>query len=1098
MKRSLSLVTLGVLVTLLTATTAWAQATAQMSGTVTDDTGGVLPGVTVTATQTNQGLTRVAVTDGTGTYVLTNLPTGPYQIEVGLQGFQTYVQTGIVLQVGDTASIDAELGISALQETITVEAAAPLVDVQSAGIGEVVSQETIVSLPLQGRNVTDLLVLAGAAVQTGQAGNRQMAGGVNIVVAGGLSTGVAYTLDGANHNNPLDNRNLPLPFPDALQEFRVATGGLEAGQGMHSGASVNAVTKSGTNRFSGNAFEFLRDARFNSPEHFAPIGDDGEQADDGLRRNQFGGTLGGPIVADRVFFFGAVQRTMTDQTPTAAEAFVPSPAMLAGDFTTFASSQCQSRNITLRAPFVNNRVALADLSPAGLAIASRLPSTSDPCGLIRYQEQQNTRQYQAVGKVDANLNANNTLFARYIITSFKVDGAFANSPDNVLTADTPGQDQQSNTTTVGYTAVMGNNAVNGLRFAFNKNTVIRLSVPYFDNSDVGINAFNYSPVKEMALSVDGGFELGGGGSTTYRGFTDAWEVADDYTTILGSHQMSFGGSFSSWSSDQESHARSPGQFDIEGDITGLGLADLLIGGVTALEHGGPSGSEMTQVYMGTYVADTWRASDRVTVNLGLRWEPFFGQQMSAGEVAVWSRANFDAGTRSTVFNNAPAGLLYPGDAGFPSGKSGIEKQWMNFSPRAGVAWDASGDGRTAVRASYSLAYDFPTAEINFINATSPPFGNRLKIDDPPGGLDDPYGHFPGGDPHPIITGPDITYPPFGAIGTIDPNVNSPRVQSWNLTVEQQVGDAWQVAASYLGRYSDRLWGTVEENPGVYTGGRPSKRNLNTRRVLYRANPAEGQFISNLNVYTDIGQQEYRGLKLSVRRRAATGVSLSGNYTWGYCFGNRNAAGFLQLNDTYKIADNPGYDKGNCAGNRTHVGNVTLGYTTPEVDSAAMRALVSNWRVSGVLQARSGSWFTVDLGTRGDVRGTGIRSQRVNQVSDDVYGPGADRSNFGGEPRERINNYWNRDAFETPAFGTYGDHVANSLLGPMFWNVNLALSKLVGFGANQQVELRVEAFNLFNTFNWGNPQDQFTSGAFGRISSQAGDPRILQFGIKYAF
>ena len=1098
MKRSLSLVTLGVLVTLLTATTAWAQATAQMNGTVSDDTGGVLPGVTVTATQTDQGVTRVAVTDGTGTYVLTNLPTGPYQIEVGLQGFQTYIQTGIVLQVGDSASINVSLGLSTLEETITVEAAAPLVDVQSAGIGEVVSQETIVSLPLQGRNVTDLLVLAGAAVQTGTAGARQMAGGVNISVAGGLSTGVAYSLDGANHNNPLDNRNLPLPFPDALQEFRVATGGLEAGQGMHSGASVSAVTKSGTNRFSGNAFEFLRDARFNSPEHFAPLEDDGTQADDGLNRNQFGGTLGGPIVPNRAFFFGAIQRTRTNRTPTAAEATVPTAAMLAGDFTTFASSQCNRRAVTLRAPFVNNMLAPEDFSPAGRAVAARLPSTTDPCGTLRYQREQNDREYQAVGKVDINANANNTFFVRYIITNFQRDGAFANSPDNVLTADIPARDQQSNTTTAGHTLVMGNNAVNGLRFAFNRNTVIRTSTDYFENSDVGIKAFNYAPTKEMALSVDGAFELGGGGSATYQGFTDAYEVADDFTVIRGSHQLSFGGSFSRWSSDQESHARSPGQFDIEGDITGLGLADLLTGAVVSLEHGGPSGADMTQVYMGTYAADTWRASDRVTVNLGLRWEPFFGQQMTEGEVAVWSRENFDNLVRSTVFRNAPVGLLYPGDAGFPEGKSGIEKQWLNFSPRVGVAWDASGDGRTAVRASYSLGYDFPTAEFNFINATSPPFGNRLRIDNPPGGLDDPYGHFPGGDPHPIITGPDITYPLGGAIGTIDPNINSPRVQTWNATVEQQFGDAWQVAVSYLGRYSDRLWGTVEENPGTFTGGRPSSRTLARRRVLFLQNPDEAKFFSNVNVYTDVGEQEYRGLKLSVRRRAATGVSLSGNYTRGYCFGNRSATGFLQLNDTYKIADNPGYDKGNCAGNRRHIGNVTVGYTTPEVDSAAMRAVVSNWRVSGVLQARSGSWFTVDLGTRGDVAGTGIRSQRVNQISDDVYGPGADRSNFGGEPQERINNYWNADAFETPAFGTLGDHVLNSLEGPMFWNVNLALSKLVGFGANQQLELRLETFNLFNTFNWGPPQDQLTSSRFGRIQSQAGAPRIFQFGIKYAF
>ena len=303
MKRNLSEVCLGVLVVLLAGTTAWAQATAQMSGTVTDDTGGVLPGVTVEVTQTDTGLTRVAVTDGTGTYVLTNLPVGPYQVEATLAGFQTYVQTGIVLQVGDLAVIDAALGISALQETVTVEAAAPLVDVQSAGIGEVTQNEEILALPLNGRNPVELIALAGAALNVRNSSARSMTGGIAVSVAGGLSAGVAFILDGAIHNNPHNNQNLPFPFPDALQEFRVATGGLSAENGVHSGAVVNAVTKSGTNRFSGNLFEFLRDKRFNSPEHFAAIGADGEQQDDGLNRNQYGGTVGGPIVENRVFFF---------------------------------------------------------------------------------------------------------------------------------------------------------------------------------------------------------------------------------------------------------------------------------------------------------------------------------------------------------------------------------------------------------------------------------------------------------------------------------------------------------------------------------------------------------------------------------------------------------------------------------------------------------------------------------------------------------------------------------------------------------------------------------------------------------------------------
>ena len=263
MKRLLKYLSLGTLILLLTAGSVAAQATAQLSGTVRDESGAVFPGATVTVTQTDTGFARTVVTDGSGSYAIPNLPTGPYRLEVSLSGFRTYEQTGIVLQVAAAPVINTILAVGSVEETVSVEAAAPLVDVRSAGISAVVENERIMELPLQGRQVTDLLVLAGAAVQTGIP-QRGVPGGVSISVAGGLPFGVAYMLDGATHNNPQTNANLPLPFPDALQEFRVATSGLSAENGMHSGASVNAVTKSGTNRLTGSAFEFLRDRRFNA------------------------------------------------------------------------------------------------------------------------------------------------------------------------------------------------------------------------------------------------------------------------------------------------------------------------------------------------------------------------------------------------------------------------------------------------------------------------------------------------------------------------------------------------------------------------------------------------------------------------------------------------------------------------------------------------------------------------------------------------------------------------------------------------------------------------------------------------------------------
>src|SRR5258705_4642061 len=405
MGRFLGNLSLGALALLLTAASASAQlSTAELSGRVTDTSGAVLPGVTVTMTQTDTQATRTAITDADGTYVISNLPTGPYRLEVSLQGFRSYVQNGIVLQVGATPTINVPLELGNVADTITVEGAAPLIDVKSSGIRDVVENERIVELPLQGRQVTDLIVLAGGAVNTGNPNSRNFGGcescggkAVNIAVAGGLNFGVAYLLDGAIHNDPQNNANLPLPFPDALQEFSVATSGLSAQNGMHSGASVNAVTKSGTNSFHGNAFEFLRDHRFNATNPFAAINPaTGKRRDDGLLPNQFGGTMGGPIVQNKLFFFGAYQGTATRQTPAANIAFVPTAGMLAGDFAAFASPACNGgRPVTLRAPFVNNQIAPSAFSPAALNLARLLPETTDPCGQVTYRNQDDDNSRQA-------------------------------------------------------------------------------------------------------------------------------------------------------------------------------------------------------------------------------------------------------------------------------------------------------------------------------------------------------------------------------------------------------------------------------------------------------------------------------------------------------------------------------------------------------------------------------------------------------------------------------------------------------------------------------------------------------------------------------
>jgi len=1100
---------------LLSSAVAWAQlSTAQLSGRVADESGAVLPGVTITVTQTETGFTRSGVTDGDGAYVLSNLPLGPYRLEVMLQGFRTYVQTGIVLQVGATPVINAVLSVGALEESVTVEGAAPLVDVQSPGISDVVRNEEILALPLNGRNAVELVTIAGAAVQVTNAPSRAVPGGMGISVAGGQAFGVAYLLDGAMHNNPQDNMNYPFPFPDALQEFSVATSGLNAQHGMHSGAAVNAVTKSGTNRFAGNAFEFLRDHRFNATNPFAQIGPDGTRVDDGLKRNQFGGTLGGPIVPNRLFFFGAYQGTTVRQQPAANIARVPTAAMLAGDFTTVTSPACNNgRQLTLRGGFVNNRVDPAQFSRAALNMMKFLPTTTDPCGEVIYSQRKDGNEGQYLGRVDYQRTADDTWFARYMATSVSNpspvrDGDSALSLyDAANNTGLQGRDGLVQSLAIGDTHVFGANTVNSLRFVFNR-AAVRLFVPdLFDPYDLGSDVFSYSP-HVMWVRVQGAFEAQNLGPSQFR--TNASQISEDFTMVRGAHQISVGGSAAYWKYYFETQARSGGFWIFTGQLTGLGLGDLLMGRVGRLEHGGPAILPMDQWYVGLYAQDTWRASPRVTINGGLRWEPYFGQNVTSGAVYNFSRENFRTNARSQTFVNAPAGLIYPGDPGFPPGQRGLYAQWLNFSPRVGIGWDVAGDGRTAVRASYGLTYDFPNAEYQLINANSPPYGNRSIVEDPPGGFDRPYAHL-GGDPHPIRTHRETQFLPFGAYGATDPHINSPRIQQWNVTVERQLGTVWQVAASYIGSHTDRLWGQVAVNPGVFLGLGPctlqgvfyptctTNANLNQRRVLSLSgeNPASARLIGNMDIHQAVGTQDYRGLKLSFQRRAAAGLSLSGNYTVSRCFGDATpqTGGFPQIANGFTDPTNFAFDRGLCDQDRTHIGVFVAGVQTPQVAAGALRGALSDWRLSGILSARSGPPLNVVAGQ--DRAFSGIQNQRVDQVLANPYGS------------KTLNNWLNPEAFALPAPGTLGSFRRNSLRAPAYWSVDLAISRIVPLGLSRTLELRVETFNLFNTFNWGSPiagpvqngrltDTNFSSPAFGRVTSMAGTPRVMQFGLKYGF
>src|SRR5215813_7114462 len=361
----------------------WAQATAQISGTVSDQSGAVLPGAEITATQTETGIVRMTVSNETGSYVLPNLPLGSYRLEVSLPGFRKFARTGIVLEVNSNPVLNATLEVGQKAELIEVQANAALVETRTVGVGQTMETQRILEMPLNGRNVTELITLGGAAVDVPlyASQTRSMSGQAAISVAGGLASGVNYSLDGGMHTNPYDHLSLPLPFPDALQEFKIETSALSASQGQHSGAQVSSVTKSGTNEFHGDLFEFVRNDLLNATEYFARVDPNtGKKVHSTLKRNQFGGTLGGPIVQSKLFFFGGYQGTTERSDPSNVQRFVPTPAMLTGDFRTVTSPAC-GKNLTLPSSlgFTNNQIDQSLLNPIAVNLAKKLPQTSDPC-----------------------------------------------------------------------------------------------------------------------------------------------------------------------------------------------------------------------------------------------------------------------------------------------------------------------------------------------------------------------------------------------------------------------------------------------------------------------------------------------------------------------------------------------------------------------------------------------------------------------------------------------------------------------------------------------------------------------------------------------
>jgi hypothetical protein len=1110
-------VLVGFVCLLMVCTSAWAQSTAQINGIVKDQSGAVLPGVEVTATQTDTGLKRSIPTDETGSYILSNLPLGPYRLEAALPGFRTYVQTGIVLQVDASPTINPVLNVGQVSEQVEVQANAALVETRSAGVGTVVDSQRVLEMPLNGRNVTELIFLTGMAnVSSGGGGQGTLQSVRNyptivISVAGGLANGVTFLLDGAVHNDVETNLNLPLPFPDALQEFKVETSSLPAQYGLHSSAAVNAVTKAGTNNFHGDAFEFVRNYKFNARDFFATQRDN-------LKRNQFGGTIGGPIKENKLFFFGGFQGTVTRSAPPNLFGYVPTPAMLAGDFTAITSPACnQGKQIILPASlgFVNNQISPSRFDQAAPRISARLPVPSDPCGRVTYGQIANSSEKVFVSRLDYNKSAKSTIFGRFFHARLGEPSTYDGK--NPMTIYSNQTNNRIYTLAVGNTYLIGSGTVSTFRASVTRTAIEKIGDKSGSWSDFGVKAQSLTQPDIRVTVTGSGFTWGNGSAITSVANTGPnYELSEDLSKIQGAHQLAFGGTYVHMENAYHAGKNSDGTMNFSGQTSGLSLADFLLGKVATWTQGNLSTYYNRETVIGAYAQDTWKLTPRVTLNYGLRWEPYLPWSSKYGWYSHFDKNLFDQGVHSSVFVKSPAGMIYPGDSQYKCGTQIECNRWGEFLPRVALAWDPKGDGRMSVRAGFGQFIDRHMVIALTGFGQNAPFGNAVTLQNVQ--MSDPWATYPGGDPFPTVVDKNTPFSTFGLVSSHPFDAKPTIVNQWNLTVQRQVGADWLFTAGYVGSSSIHLFTGEEANPAVFLGLGPctlngvnynvcsTTANTNQRRRLYLQNPKEGQFYGSIGVKDDGGTGNYNGLFLSAQKRLSRGVSILTNYTWSHCISDYWKTNAGASGGSTNFPGNRKADRSNCAvADQRQVFNLSAVAQTPKFANRGLNMIAGNWQFSPIMKIKTGTYFSVtggvDYALNGSPNSTG---ERPNQVLASPYAE-----------HKTIDHWLNPAAFAAPPPGQNGNLGANNIQGPGIFQLDLAVTRTFGVGEGKSLQLRAEAFNLPNHLNPANP-GICTNGTctaalnqnanFGRIQSDisgtsglsAGDARVMQFALKFVF
>jgi hypothetical protein len=1076
---------------LMFATGVHAQESGQISGTVQDQSGAVVAGTKITISESATGLSRSTTSGADGNYVVPNLRPTTYTVTAEAQGFQTHRQTGITLLANQSLTANISMSVGAVTETVNVSGQVVQVDTTSSTLSEVVEQSRIVELPLNGRDAAKLATLvAGTTMISTSTETGKGIPGNFYLSANGSSTGqVNYKLDGNSNTDHYFQLNQEFPFPDALQEFSIQTSNFSAQYGNNAGAVVNGVTKSGTNDWHGGGFEFVRNRAFNAKDFFATTADY-------LKRNQFGAYLGGPVRIpklydgrNKTFFFVGWQETLIRNVNAAKNAFGPTADELNGNFTT-CGSPC---NTVLRDPlggtFPGNQIPVSRFDPVSTKFANQLlPAGLAGTGLFTFQTGVSQNLDQGILRVDHRFSDTDTLTVRYFIDNFQNQANF--DPHN-YTSYSNGSGVRVHNANLGEIHIFSPTLLNDIHIGYVREYSKRgppPGVPSYSDLGMTINTQqDHSCSMIQSLNVTGFFSSGD--NLCGQFVRNSYEFADRLSWIKGKHSLSFGGGIDFQQADIRNFFLQGSTITFDSNITGMAMANFMLGAIGNFTQGFGEYKYYRAKYPGVYVQDDYKVSRRLTLNLGIRWDPTGPWVDIRDRYEFFSPQAFAAGTRSRRFPLAPPGLSFYKDPGVAYG--GVEGSYNNLSPRVGFAWDVMGDGKTSVRGGVGSFFDqHARGDTNNGGVDAAPWSPQIQFTDI-GYLRAPYITAGVTDPFPYpAPSAASTFPQPGVYTTYTaPGLDTPIVFNWNLTAERQITSDWLVRFAYVGSRAYHQRRSFEYNPAVYAPG-VATSSTDARRLFA---PAYG----TMTAYSDNGVARYNSFQASLQHRLSKGFTFQLNYTmsksiddvpsnvnvlpWTNSFFDRMIKGPSDFDHHHRIVT-------------SYVWNIPSGKLT-----GPSKLALGGWQLTGVQQWQTGPPLTITSGK--DNSRTGLGNDRAIATGQSMAQPG-------GDP---LFAWFNQAAFDDNPLGTVGTLGRGILRGPNVFTFDMGAFKRIPLKTERiNLQFRAEFFNIFNHPVFNNPATSRSSASFGRITSTLanagssqgditnGGSRVIQLALKLAF